>query len=98
MDEGAIMRESALAMIGSAYAFSGILEQWPRAILDPSRIAAQVLGGIGSLGAGTITFLQRESVIADGPARRGLWTVAAIGLAVGGGMYVATVITTGSRG
>lgn len=86
---------AALAMIVSAFAFSDILQQWPRTVLDPSRIAAQVISGIGFLGAGTIMFLHRENVIRGLTTAAGLWTVAAIGLAAGGGMYTAAVIATG---
>lgn len=85
---------AALAMIVSAFAFSDVLQQWPRVVLDPSRIAAQVISGIGFLGAGTIMFLHRENVIRGLTTAAGLWTVAAIGLAVGGGMYAAAVIAT----
>lgn len=85
---------AALAMIVSAFAFSDVLQQWPRTVLDPSRIAAQVISGIGFLGAGTIMFLHRENIVRGLTTAAGLWTVAAIGLAVGGGMYVAAVITT----
>jgi putative Mg2+ transporter-C (MgtC) family protein len=85
---------AALAMIVSAFAFSDVLRQWPRVVLDPSRIAAQVISGIGFLGAGTIMFLHRENVIRGLTTAAGLWTVAAIGLAVGGGMYAAAVIAT----
>lgn len=85
---------AALAMIVSAFAFSDILQQYPHVVLDPSRIAAQVISGIGFLGAGTIMFLHRENVIRGLTTAAGLWTVAAIGLAVGGGMYLAAVIAT----
>ncbi|MGH8152986.1 MAG: MgtC/SapB family protein [Rhodanobacteraceae bacterium] len=85
---------AALAMIVSAYAFSDILKQWPHVVLDPSRIAAQVISGIGFLGAGTIMFMHRENVIRGLTTAAGLWTVAAIGLAVGGGMYAAAVVAT----
>lgn len=85
---------AALAMIVSAFAFSDVLQHWPRVVLDPSRIAAQVISGIGFLGAGTIMFMQRENVVRGLTTAAGLWTVAAIGLAVGGGMYTAAVIAT----
>ncbi|MGH8279947.1 MAG: MgtC/SapB family protein [Gammaproteobacteria bacterium] len=85
---------AALTMIVSAYAFSDILKQYPAVVLDPSRIAAQVISGIGFLGAGTIMFLRRENVVRGLTTAAGLWTVAAIGLAVGGGMYLAAVIAT----
>lgn len=85
---------AALAMIVSAFGFSDVLQHWPRVVLDPSRIAAQVISGIGFLGAGTIMFMQRENVVRGLTTAAGLWTVAAIGLAVGGGMYTAAVIAT----
>lgn len=84
---------AALAMIVSAYSFSGILGH-SNVILDPSRIAAQVISGIGFLGAGTIMFMQRQNVIRGLTTAAGLWTVAAIGLAAGGGMYFAAVAAT----
>lgn len=85
---------AALAMIVSAFAFADVLPQWPRVVLDPSRIAAQVVSGIGFLGAGTIMFMHRENVVRGLTTAAGLWTVAAIGLAAGGGMYAAAVIAT----
>lgn len=82
---------SCLFMIASAFGFRDILGT-PNVTLDPSRIAAQIVTGIGFLGAGAI--------IANGSTIRGLttaasiWTVAAIGLAVGGGMYWSAVTAT----
>lgn len=83
---------SALIMIVSAYGFSDVVNK-PGIELDPSRIAAQVISGIGFLGAGTILFLRGE-VVRGLTTAAGLWTVAAIGLAVGGGMYFAASATT----
>lgn len=83
---------SALYMIVSAYGFEEILKH-PDVTLDPSRIASQVVSGIGFLGAGTIIFL-RHGIIRGLTTASGLWTVAAIGLAVGGGMYWAALATT----
>jgi putative Mg2+ transporter-C (MgtC) family protein len=60
-------------------------------VLDPSRVAAQVVSGIGFLGAGTIIFM-RNQVVRGLTTAAGLW--AAVGLAVGGGLYWAAVITT----
>ena len=85
---------AALAMIVSAFGFADVLQQRPMVTLDPSRIAAQVISGIGFLGAGTIMFMHRENVIRGLTTAAGLWTVAAIGLAVGGGMYRAAAIAT----
>lgn len=83
---------SCLIMIVSAYGFSDILGT-KNVVLDPSRIAAQVVSGIGFIGAGTIMFLNRR-IIRGLTTASGLWTVAAIGLATGGGMYFAAAVTT----
>ncbi len=83
---------SCLLMIVSAFGFSDILGT-PNVNLDPSRIAAQVVSGIGFIGAGAILFL-KQGTIRGLTTASGLWTVAAIGLATGGGMYFAASITT----
>ena len=60
---------------------------------DPTRLAAQVVSGIGFLGAG--------SIIKDGPTVKGLttaaslWVVSGVGLAVGSGYYMGALMTTG---
>lgn len=60
---------------------------------DPGRIAAQVISGIGFLGAGTI---MREGANIKGlTTAAGLWVVSCVGLAVGAGLYLAAVTTTG---
>lgn len=83
---------SCLIMIVSAYGFSEVLNDRNIA-LDPSRIAAQVVSGIGFLGAGTIMFM-KEGVVRGLTTAAGLWTVAGIGLATGGGMYLPAGIAT----
>ncbi|BAV07831.1 Mg(2+) transport ATPase protein C [Filimonas lacunae] len=83
---------ASLTMIVSAYGFADILGT-PHVELDPSRIAAQVISGIGFIGAGTILFL-KQGIIRGLTTASGLWTVAAIGLATGGGMYFAALLTT----
>ena len=83
---------SALIMIVSAYGFADVQQQ-EHITLDPSRIAAQVVSGIGFLGAGTILFLKHE-VVKGLTTAAGLWTVAGIGLAIGGGLYFAAAATT----
>ncbi len=83
---------AALAMLVSTYGFKDVVGKAGIA-LDPSRIAAQVISGIGFLGAGTILFL-RQGVIRGLTTASGLWTVAAIGLATGGGMYFAALTAT----
>ena len=59
---------------------------------DPARLAAQVVSGIGFLGAGTI---MKEGLTIKGlTTAASLWVVAGVGLAVGGGYYVSAVATT----
>ena len=76
---------SALFCLVSQYGFGVDLK-------DSSRVAAQVVSGIGFLGAGTIIF--QKNVVRGLTTAAGLWVTAAIGLACGTGMYVAAVITT----
>jgi len=85
---------SALFTIVSAYGFSEFLLHGGSVVrADPTRIAAQIVTGIGFLGAGAI--------IRQGLSVRGLttaatlWVVAAVGLAAGAGYYSVAVITTG---
>jgi putative Mg2+ transporter-C (MgtC) family protein len=83
---------AALTMIVSAYGFNDVLGKEGIG-LDPSRVAAQVISGIGFIGAGTILFL-RQGTIRGLTTASGLWTVAAIGLATGGGLYFAAAMAT----
>ncbi|MCP4650943.1 MAG: MgtC/SapB family protein [PVC group bacterium] len=62
------------------------------AVVDPARIAAQVVSGIGFLGAGTI--LRFRASVRGLTTAAGLWAVAGIGLAVGSGFYSAALIST----
>jgi putative Mg2+ transporter-C (MgtC) family protein len=82
---------ACLIMIVSAFGFADVLGTH-NVTLDPSRMAAQVVSGIGFLGAGTI--LLRGEVVKGLTTAASLWAVAAIGLAVGGGLYVAGIATT----
>jgi putative Mg2+ transporter-C (MgtC) family protein len=82
---------SCLIMIVSQYGFANVLTQ-QNVVLDPSRIAAQVVSGIGFLGAGAI--LARGEIIKGLTTAASIWTVAAVGLAVGGGLYLAAGAST----
>lgn len=82
---------ACLLMVVSAFGFADVLGT-EHVILDPSRVAAQVVSGIGFLGAGTI--LLRGEVVRGLTTAASLWAVAAIGLAIGGGLYVAGGATT----
>jgi putative Mg2+ transporter-C (MgtC) family protein len=78
---------SALLMIVSIYGTDGVTQS-----RDPSRIASQVVSGIGFLGAGTI--LHEGMTVKGLTTAASLWIVSAIGLAVGCGMYVLGTVTT----
>lgn len=82
---------SCLAMIVSAYGFNQVVSTG-KIDLDPSRVAAQVVSGVGFLGAGTI--LLRRNVVKGLTTAASIWSVASIGLAVGGGLYVPAVAST----
>jgi putative Mg2+ transporter-C (MgtC) family protein len=83
---------SCLIMIVSAFGFADSLSS-KNVVLDPSRVAAQVVSGIGFLGAGAI--LARGEIVRGLTTAASIWTVAAIGLAVGGGLYFAACASTG---
>ena len=72
---------ACLFMIVSAFGFADVVSSY-HIILDPSRVAAQVVSGIGFLGAGSI-LLRGEVIARPDDGQQSLWTVAAIGLAVG---------------
>ena len=84
---------SALFMIVSAYGFEGAMLT-PEHRWDVSRVASQVVSGIGFIGAGTIIFHKSENVVRGLTTAAGLWVTAAIGLACGGGMYVLSIAST----
>ena len=85
---------SALIMIVSQHGFSEILDT-PNVNLDPSRIASQVVTGIGFIGAGTI--ILHKQIVRGLTTAAGIWATSGIGLAIGAGMYTlgisATVLT-----
>ncbi len=82
---------SCLIIIVSAYGFNDVLGE-KNVVLDPSRIAAQVVSGVGFLGAGTILF--RGEAVKGLTTAASLWAVAGIGLASGSGLYVAAMAGT----
>lgn len=80
---------SALVMLLSMYGFSAFVNE-VNVRIDPSRLAAQVISGIGFLGAGTIMFNGRS--ITGLTTAASLWVVAGIGLAIGAGFYYPAVL------
>ncbi|MGW6263724.1 MgtC/SapB family protein, partial [Streptomyces sp. NPDC055085] len=81
---------SAVFTLVSAYGFSNVVGA--EVILDPSRIAAQIVSGIGFLGAGVI-FVRRGAVNGLTTAAS-IWVTAAIGMACGAGMPIIAVAAT----
>ena len=75
---------SALAMLISKYGFEGLG--------DPGRLAAQVVSGIGFLGAGAI--IHDRGDIKGITTAASLWVVAILGLAIGAGFYIGAIGTT----
>ncbi len=83
---------AALMMVVSTYGFSDVLGPGQLVQLDVSRVAAQVVTGIGFLGAGVIIF--RQSVVRGLTTAASVWAVAGLGLACGGGLFAAAGVTT----
>lgn len=81
---------AALIMIVSKYGFADILTEKGIA-LDPSRIAAQIVSGVGFLGAGMI--FMRKSIISGLTTAAGIWATSAIGMSIGSGLYAIGIAT-----
>jgi putative Mg2+ transporter-C (MgtC) family protein len=83
---------AALFMLISKYGFTDVLEN-KLIVLDPSRMAAQIVSGIGFVGAGLI-FVRRDSVRGLTTAAS-IWVTAAVGAAAGAGLAVLAALSTG---
>lgn len=83
---------SAVFTILSIYGFEGIDAPGVAASVDPSRIAAQIVSGIGFLGAGAI--LKYGTSIRGLTTAASLWTTAAIGMAAGAGEWLIAAVGT----
>lgn len=81
---------SALFMIVSQYGFGALQEEGVN--YDGARVAAQIVSGIGFLGAGTIIF--HKQFIRGLTTAAGMWATAGIGMAIGGGMYIVGIAAT----
>lgn len=75
---------SALMMLVSKYAFG---EE-----ADSARVAAQIVAGVGFLGAGIIVY--RKNEVHGLTTAAGVWTTAGVGMACGGGLYIVAIIAT----
>jgi putative Mg2+ transporter-C (MgtC) family protein len=85
---------SALFTLVSAYAWSDfVFDRTQGTVFDPTRISAQIVTGIGFIGAGAI--IRQGLSIRGLTTAAGLWVAAAIGMAVGAGYWAAALIGTG---
>lgn len=81
---------ASLLLLVSKYGFSDILG--PHVILDPSRVAAQIVSGVGFLGAGLI--LTRRGAVRGLTTAAAVWETAAIGMSAGAGLWLLALIVT----
>jgi len=81
---------SALMMLVSKYAFFDVLSD--QVNLDPSRVAAGIMAGIGFIGGGLI--LARNGVVHGLTTAAAVWMTAAVGLAAGGGLWLVATAAT----
>ena len=89
------LKTHALICMGSAaitFLSLHIGEITGSAISDPARIAAQIVSGIGFIGAGTI--LQSRQIVQGLTTAASLWVVAAIGMLAGASMFIAATVLT----
>ena len=84
---------SALMMIVSKYGFADLTGYAGARSADPARIAAQVVSGVGFLGAGMIYF--NRHLVKGLTTAAGIWATAGVGLAIGAGLYVIGIVATG---
>ena len=85
---------AALMMVISKYGFFDMLEfpGFADTKLDPARVAAQIVSGVGFLGAGII-FIQKKTVTGLTTAA-GIWATSGIGMAIGAGLYLIGIAST----
>lgn len=83
---------AALIMLVSKYGFDNVLVK-NLVILDPSRVAAQIVTGIGFIGGGLI-FVQRD-VVRGLTTAAAVWLTASVGMACGGGLPLLALLVTG---
>lgn len=82
---------SALMLLVSKYGFTDVLDPG-RVVLDPSRVAAQIVTGVGFLGAGLI--LTRRGAVRGLTTAASVWETAAIGMAAGAGLWLLALVVT----
>lgn len=91
------LRTNILVCVGACAVMLTGIQLWQEAMAqggnpDPARLGAQVISGIGFLGAGTI--MKDNAAVRGLTTAAGLWTVACIGLAIGAGYYIIGLFST----
>jgi putative Mg2+ transporter-C (MgtC) family protein len=81
---------AALIVLVSKYGFTDVLG--PQVVLDPSRVTAQIVSGIGFIGGGLI-FVRRD-VVRGLTTAAAVWLTAAVGMAAGAGLPVLAIVVT----
>jgi putative Mg2+ transporter-C (MgtC) family protein len=81
---------AALMLLVSKYGFADVLGD--HVVLDPSRVAAQIVSGVGFLGAGLI--LSRRGAVRGLTTAAAVWETAAIGMAAGAGLWLIALVVT----
>jgi len=85
---------AALLMLVSKYGFGDVIVQ-NQIVLDPSRIAAQIVSGIGFIGGGLI-FVQRD-IVRGLTTAAAIWLTAAVGMACGAGLPILALYVAGAH-
>ena len=89
------MRTYSLVTLGAAlFTYLSIYGFSNQAGADPTRVAAQIVTGIGFLGAGVVIFRPEQQHIEGLTTAAGMWVAAAIGMATGLGMYQVGIVVT----
>jgi putative Mg2+ transporter-C (MgtC) family protein len=84
---------AALIMLVSKYGFSDVIQK-DLVVLDPSRVAAQIVTGIGFIGGGVI-FVQRD-IVRGLTTAAAVWLTASVGMACGAGLPILAIFVTAS--
>jgi putative Mg2+ transporter-C (MgtC) family protein len=85
---GSALLVSVSELVVAQYVARGI------ASFDPLRVASQIVVGIGFIGAGLIIFREKEAKLSGLTTSAGIWVAAAIGIAVGYGLYEIAIFAT----
>ena len=91
------LRTNVMVGLGSAvFTLASIraADLFPDLAVDPTRIAAQIVTGIGFLGVGTIIFDKDRTTVLGLTTAATLWVVAGVGMATAFGLYVESIVTT----